>query len=185
VVPVNTTVRPDLDDSPPTRRWSVGKVLAILVVVAIAGFWVYAFSPLAPDTKADGLADRSFVDRANERCKASMAQLNALPRAMDASTPVERAVVVDQANQIVATMVQGLRDDAASASGRDRELLDQWFDDWDTYVANRERFADELRANDASAAFTVPARNGGQITETMDGFSRTNRIIECLVPLDV
>jgi hypothetical protein len=36
-----------------------------------------------------------------------------------------------------------------------------------------------------AAVFTVQGRAGGQITETMDGFSRTNEMIDCLVPLDV
>jgi nitrogen regulatory protein PII-like uncharacterized protein len=182
---VTSTLTPDLDEPRIRRRITVGRVLAIMVVVGLVGFWIYAFSPLAPDQKADGLADDAFVGAANARCKAATQAIDALPAAKDSATPADRAVVVDQGTAIVASMVTELRAQTANATGRDRELLDQWFADWDTYVASRQRYADQLRGNDEGALFTVPARNGGQITETMDGFSRTNSLYDCLVPLDV
>jgi hypothetical protein len=172
-------------DEPLGFRWSVGSVAALLVVAVIAGFWVWAFSPWAPDRKADSLADQTLVADANAHCKAANDRINALPRAMDSPTPAARAEVVDQANVYVADMIAALRQDASGATGRDRELLDQWFADWDIYLERREAYADELRVNVNGAIFTVPARNGGQITETMDGFSRTNDLFDCLVPLDV
>jgi hypothetical protein len=177
--------RPDVDEEPGGFRWSVGSVAAVLVVVAIAAFWVYAFSPWAPDDKADALADKSLVAGANAHCKAAKERIDALPRAMESPTPAARAEVVEQANGYVADMIAALRADAQGATGRDRELLDVWFADWDTYLERRQVYADELRANEDGAVFTVPARNGGQITETMDGFSRTNDLYDCLVPLDV
>jgi hypothetical protein len=176
---------PDVDDEPGGFRWSVGSVLALLVVVAIAAFWVYAFSPWAPDDKADALADKSLVADANAHCKAAKDNIDALPRAMDSHTPAERAEVVEQANTYVADMIAALRADPQGATGRDRELHDVWFADWDTYLERRETYAAELRANDDGAVFTVPARHGGQITETMDGFARTNDLYDCLVPLVV
>ena len=45
----------DADAEPGGFRWGIGSVAALLVVIAIAGFWVYAFSPWAPDRKADAL----------------------------------------------------------------------------------------------------------------------------------
>ena len=158
---------------------------ALAVVVVMIGFWVWAFSPWAPDQKADGLADDSFVPAANAHCKAANERINALPRAMESATPAERSAVVVQANGYVATMIADLRGDTAAATGRDRALLDQWFSDWDVYLQRREAYAAELAVNEDGAVFTVPAREHGQITETMDGFSRTNDLFECLVPLDV
>jgi hypothetical protein len=181
---VTSTIEPDLDE-PRTRRVTLGRVLAITVVIAIVAFWAYAFSPLAPDQKADGLQDDALVANANAHCRAANEQIDALPRAMDSPTPAQRSDVVVQANGYVAEMVDNLRSDAANATGRDRELLDQWFADWDTYLERREVYAQELRTSDEGAVFTVPARNGGQITETMDGFARTNDLYDCLVPLDV
>jgi hypothetical protein len=174
-----------MDDEPGGFRWSVGSVAAIFVVVAIAAFWIYAFSPWAPDDKADELADMSLVADANAHCRMAKERIDALPRAMDAATPAERAAVVEQANVHVADMIGALRSDASGATGRDRELLDQWFADWDTYLERREAYAAELAVNEDGAVFTVPARHGGQITETMDGFARTNELYDCLVPLDV
>ena len=181
---MTSTLTPEVDEAPARRRITVGGVLAIAVVLVIAGFWIYAFSPLAPDDKADALKDKSFVDAASARCVASFAELDALPRAKEADTPQERGAVVAQSNVILSDMVDGLRADGANATGRDRQLLDMWFTDWDAYLQSRADYANALLGGEA-AIFTVPARSGGQITETMDGFSRTNEITDCLVPLDV
>jgi hypothetical protein len=180
---VTSTLEPDLEE-PRRRRPTVGGVLALIVVLAIAGFWVYAFT-IAPDTKADALRDETFTDRLNAHCAVADDQLDALPRAMAADTPTERARSVDASNVVVEDLTVALRDEAADASGRDRELLDQWLADWDTYLDYRQRYADALRSGDEDATFVVPARSGGQITETMDGFSRVNDLYDCLVPLDV
>ncbi|HEX7096517.1 MAG TPA: hypothetical protein VF183_11585 [Acidimicrobiales bacterium] len=171
-------------DGPPARRITAGRVFAAVTLLALAAFWIYAFT-IAPDDKVDGLDDRSFVEDANEICEARFAQLDALPRAQTASTPEERAAVLDQANAIIATLIDELRAAGADAVGRDRELLDLWFGDWDAYLAARERYAQQLRTDPENAVFTVPDRSGGQITLTMDGFARSNRITECYVPLDV
>jgi hypothetical protein len=173
------------DEEPYGFHWSVGSVAAIFVVVAIAAFWIYAFSPWAPDDTADGLSDTTLVANANAHCRSAKEAIDALPRAMDSPTPAERAKVVEQANGHVADMIASLRSDAAGATARDRQLLDQWFTDWDTYLERREAYAAELAVNEDGAVFTVPARHGGQITETMDGFARTNDLYDCLVPLDV
>lgn len=180
---MNSTLTPEVDEQP-HRSITVGRVLALIVIVALLGFWVYAFSPLAPDRKADGLADKSYVEAANARCRASFVELNALPRANVTGSRIERGAVVAQANAIVADLVAGLRADAVDATGRDRELLDNWLADWDDYLESRVEYADALLA-DEPAVFTVPSRPGGQITQTMDGFARINRITDCLVPLDV
>jgi hypothetical protein len=181
---VTSTLSPEVDETPTRRRITLGGVLAIGVVVAMIGFWVYAFSPLAPDTKADALQDTSYVDAASARCRAAFADLDALPRAKDSDTPEERGAVVAESNVIISGLIEGLREDAAGATGRDRELLNMWFADWDAYLGSRVEYADALLGGEA-AVFTVQGRAGGQITETMDGFSRTNEMTDCLVPLDV
>jgi hypothetical protein len=166
------------------RGWTPYRVLALLLVLAFVAFWVWAFSPWAPSRKADGLVDTTYATRANAQCRAAKAQLDALPRAHSAATPAARADIVDSSNITVASMIEELRADTASMVGRDRELLDQWLADWDAYLQSRRDYATELRT-EPDVQFTVPARHGGQITETMDGFSRTNEIFDCLVPLDV
>jgi hypothetical protein len=178
------TVRSLRDDASAPRRPTARRALAGLVVLALIVFWAWAFSPWAPHRKADALSDRGMVPAANAHCRAAKAELATFPPAQDAKTAAERADIVEQSNRTVARLVEQLHADGAAAAGRDRELIDQWLADWDTYLASRQRYVQDLRA-DAGARFTVPARDGGQITETMDGFSRTNRIMDCLVPLDV
>jgi len=180
---VTSTQTPALDDDPP-RRLTFGLVAGLAIFLALVAFWIYAFF-LAPDDKVDALEDRSFVDAANAICEARYAELDALPPAHASATPTDRVAVLDQSNEVVARLVAELREAAAPATGRDRELLDMWLADWDAYLQARLDYADDLRTGDEGALFLVPARHGGQITQTMDGFARTNRITECLVPLDV
>ena len=76
---MTTTIEPELDDTPGGFRWSIGSVAALALIAAMIGFWVWAFSPWAPDQKADGLTQDAFVPAANAHCKAANEQIAALP----------------------------------------------------------------------------------------------------------
>lgn len=164
--------------------WTKQRVIALLVVIALAAFWIWGFSPWAPYNKADGIHDKTFLTHAKADCKTMRDQLAALPTARSSRTANERADVIAQSGPILTTMVAELRRDAAGLTARDATLTTQWIDDWEEYSRNRQAYAAALRL-DTHAQFTVTERNRGQITETMDGFSRVNDLASCLVPLDV
>lgn len=172
----------DLDDGP--RGWTVQRVLGVLVALVIIGFWVWAFSPWAPSEKADGVQDATFLAAARASCATMQSSLQALPMAKDSPTAADRAEVVDRSGPILATMIAELRTASAPLQGRDAELTAQWISDWETYASDRLAYAAALRLN-AAAEFIVSRRGTGQITVTMDGFSRVNDLGSCLVPLDV
>lgn len=172
----------EFDDSP--KGWTVQRVLGALVALVLFGFWVWAFSPWAPNDKADGVKDRTFLETAKRSCGTMQDALDALPRALSASSAAARADVVEQSGPILTAMVAELRSAGASLQGRDAELVTQWLDDWEAYTADRLAYANKLRVDEA-AEFTVTRRGTGQITVTMDGFSRVNDLANCLVPQDV
>ncbi len=164
--------------------WTTQRVLGAAVAVAIAAFWVWGFSPWAPSSKADGIRDKMFLADAKRSCTTMQNSLEALPPARTAASATSRSDVVAQSAPIFAAMIGDLRVSAASLQGRDAVLASQWIDDWQAYARDRQAYAVALRTDDR-ALFTVTRRESGQITVTMDGFSRVNDLASCLVPQDV
>lgn len=174
---------PDPDDDTPIG-WTLPRALGVAVAVALLGFWVWAFSPWAPNDKADGVRDATFLTTARTSCKTMQDGLAALPPARDAKTAAERADVVAATGPVIASMITELRAASSTLDARDRELVDRWLTDWEAYNADRQTYAANLRTDERSEFF-VTRRGTGQITVTMDNFSRVNDLGACLVPMDV
>jgi hypothetical protein len=152
--------------------------------VALFAFWIWAFSPWAPNDKADGITDKAFLEKADASCATMQGALNALPRALETTTATARADVIAKSKAPLESMIAEIRSAASSLQGRDADLVDQWLADWQTYSNDRQAYAVVLRS-DERALFLVTQRGTGQITKTMDGFSRVNDLPNCLVPTDV
>ena len=164
--------------------WTTQRVLGAAVAVAIAAFWVWGFSPWAPSNKADGISDKAFLADAERSCRTMQDSLEALPPARTATSATSRSDVVAQSAPIFAAMIEELRMSATTLQDRDAVVANRWIDDWQAYARDRQAYAVALRT-DERALFTVTRRESGQITVTMDGFSRVNDLASCLVPQDV
>jgi hypothetical protein len=168
------------DDSPRTR---FGLIFAVVVVVGTVGMWIYLFLIADPGVP-DQLEDEAFTVDGQDICHAAIEQIDDLPPAREAESPQDRAPVVAEANGILTEMVADLRD-IAPTEGTDGRVTRLWLEDWDTYIGDRERYADAL-ADGEEAELLVTARDtGGQITETIDHFAEINDMEDCAVPLDV
>jgi hypothetical protein len=175
-------------DQPETlapRRWGPTRVLVTLVVVAMVSMWVYvlylAFGPGRQDPP-DRLDDPTFSMAAQERCREALRTVATLPDAVDTASASDRAAVIDQANQTFAAMLDDL--DRLAPSGEDGELVRAWLADWRTYLADREAYATELRA-DPEARLLVSPKDNQQVTEYLDAFAGDNHMTACATPLDV
>ena len=73
---------------------------------------------------------------------------------------------------------------AVPVSGDDADIVEQWLDDWETFLDDRRAHAERLLAGE-DAELLVTARAGRQITATGDNFARVNRAPSCVTPLDV
>lgn len=156
-------------------------MLALLTVAGVIGLWGYLLLVADPDTP-DELEGTAFPGQAQEVCAEARALVDALPPALDADSPADRAVAVGEANGILTEMVADLRS-IAPTEGRDGRLTGLWLADWDTYLADRVEFADALAAGE-DAELLVTSRGTGQITVTLDNFARVNDMPDCQVPLD-
>jgi hypothetical protein len=171
---------------------TIGRVVATATVVFLCGFWVWAFSPWAPDDNPDRLEDRAFAEAAEARCAATLDRIDAIPSAREADTPAERADQVEAGTLEVETLVADLGELATQVEiPAERELIADWFVDWDHYIADRWSHVETLRdadsaTSDRDLAFVLnPSPDGDVYTERLDGFARVNGMDSCVIPGDV
>ena len=163
------------------RRWNAGRLLIVGVVVALVGFWIYAFSGLARRDHPDTLDDPAFAAAAEPQCADAVDAITKLPPR--SATASERATTLDEATGILEQLVGDLRADAPDTTSRDGKLVSAWLADWETYLDDRRAFADELR-DDPEARFLVTARAGRQVTEPIEAFASVNDMASCATPGD-
>jgi hypothetical protein len=165
----------------PGRLWA--KVLAGLFLLATLGFWTWLIL-LAPDQEPpDQLDDPAFAVAAEDICAAAQDDVEALPTAREADSPEERSTQITTSTAVLQQMVDDLAVEAPTA-GRDGEMVAEWLGDWDTYLGDRARYAEQLAAGD-DVQFQLTAKEGDQVTEAVDGFAEANDMPSCSTPLDV
>ena len=174
---------PTTDASP--RRWTSGRVLVILAVVAMVSMWAYVlYLAIGPGRKPppDQLADPTFGQEAQAVCEATHDQVAGLPPAIEARTAPERAAIVEEANARFSAMVDEVA--ALAPPGEDGDVVAEWIADWRTYLEDRGAYADALRT-DPDARLYVTARDREQVTEYIDAFAADNHMPACATPIDV
>ncbi len=182
--------RPATDDGldpgrpPRSARRTIGWVAAGTFVVATFAMWLYAFFLFDPGLKVDELADRTFPTAAEPICAAAGARLDQLPPANTAKDALERADVVDQADEILRGMLDQLRSVAPTGDDRVSKGISMWIDDWETYLQDRVEYAAQLR-QDPDTRFTETVKANRQISRAIDGFAEVNRMDSCVTPGDV
>jgi hypothetical protein len=178
-----TDRRPELDDTDAKSRWTPTGIALIVAVIAIIAMWAYILGRWRNREGPTTLVDLTYSERAERLRAAARARIDELPPAATASTPQERAEVLNDANEIVAGLVADLHE-VEPLVAADQQYVDQWMADWDSYLASRRAYASIL-ASGRDDRFTVEAENGHPITQRMDGFADLNDMPSCFVPLDV
>ncbi len=172
-------------DARPGRRWTAGRLLVLVLIVAMVTMWGYvlylAFGP-GRQAPPDRLDDPAFAVAAQARCSAALDDVAVLPRAVATATADERAEVVGTANEIFASMLDDL--ETLAPGGEDGELVRAWLADWHTYLGDRQAYVVALRS-DPAAQLLVSAKDREQITEFLDAFAADNQMIACATPIDV
>jgi hypothetical protein len=157
-------------------------VAAVVLLVAMWGYVVYlAFGP-GRQAPPDRLSDPTFATEAQAICEAAHAEVDQLPRAIEASDATQRADVIAEANARFTEMVDDL--EAIAPGGEDGEIVTKWLADWRVYLEDRADYAEALR-RDPDAQLVVTAKDREQITEYIDAFSADNKMITCATPIDV
>lgn len=167
------------------RRWTTGRLLATLAVVGMVAMWGYViYLALGPGRQdpPDRLDDPGFGAAAQIRCSAALDAVDDLPDAIQATDPLDRADVVEQANDELTAMVDDLTQ--LAPSGEDGELVAKWLADWRTYLVDRADYVDALRTEE-DPRLLVSTRDNDQITKFIDAFAADNDMPACGTPIDV
>ena len=172
-------------DEPLAMTWTLGRVLAIVVGLALVVFWAWIFTGGPRRPNPDRLEDRAWVETAVDRCQRMLDELDEIPSAAATPTHQERAVHVREANAVIASMVDDLERSAPTAD-QDRDVLDPWFGDWRVYLGDRATYADRVAA-DPGATFQVTENEdlGRGVDDTITTFADVNDMPECRPPGDV
>lgn len=182
-LPVPTPLPEAEVEEPLSMSWSIGRVLAVMAMVAMAIFWAVIFLGIPRQENPDRLDDRAFVERTIVRCDALLADLADLPNGSFIDDPVERADVLDQATDRVEAMVEEIESDAPG--GDDARSITGWLADWRTYVENRRDYARRLRV-DPEARFLLDQSLGGDsVDKPIEIFADVNDMPTCATPGDV
>jgi hypothetical protein len=162
-----------------------GRVLATVTVVLLVAMWGYvlylAFGP-GREAPPDRLAEPTFATEAQAICEAAHADVDQLPRAVDAESAAQRATIVQQANARFEAMLDDLAE--IVPTGEDGTIVEAWLADWRTYLGDRQDYAVALQT-DPDAQLLVTAKDREQVTEYIDAFSADNKMIACATPIDV
>lgn len=173
----------------PRRRWTAGRVAALLVVLGLVSMWGYvvylAFGP-GRQPPVDRLDDPAFAEAGEARCAEALDVIDALPVASASHTASQRADVLDQANVVYRAMLDDLEDlERLAPAGDQRQRASEWLADWRTYLGDREAYATALRTDpDARLLVSEKSGEGRQITGWIDEFANANRMPSCVSPTD-
>lgn len=165
----------------------LGRTLILLAVAGLAAFWVWALF-FASKEAINKIGDEQWAERAESICQSAQSQRETLrdERVIDADDPAmlaERAAIVDQATDIVETML----DDVVAVPPHDDKglaIVPQWEADYRTYLENRRAFTERLRTG-ANEPFTETAVDGIPISEKLEQFAGDNEMPSCAPPRDV
>src|SRR4051812_4236624 len=121
------------------RPISAGRVLTVMAVLGLVGFWVWILSGAPKRDNPDRMADRRYVAAIDSRCRAAVKAIDDLPPAVDSKTPSARAAVVDQATTILDRLVDRIEADAPKTKD-DAVRVGGWVRDWRLYLHNRRDY---------------------------------------------
>ncbi len=170
-----------------SRHVSGWRVAVGVVIVAFAGFWIWALF-FASKEAVNRIGDRGWAERAQAICtEANLERENLADyRVVDESDPamlVERGNLIDRVTDVIERML----DDVVAVQPKDEKgqaIVPLWEADYRTYLANRRDFADELRAGH-NEAFRETAVDGIPISDKLEVFAGDNDMPACAPPHDL
>lgn len=158
---------------------------AVLGFLGLAGFWIWAFSPLPERGHPDNLDIPEFSEPAEQLCLDAKAGLDELEKVWTIDTPEQLGIQVGAATEILVPMVAELRNlSPLVLDQEDRRIVNLWLNDWEVYLADRRRFEAKLIQGE-KAVFTYTARDGVRIADMVDRFAEVNSMANCATPTDI
>jgi hypothetical protein len=149
--------------------------------------WVYAFF-FASKEAVNKIGDEAWTRRAEARCQLAEQERIALADYRLINDPetgglAARAELVDNATDTLTRMLDDLRA-TTPTDAKGQALIPIWLADYDTYIADRRAYADQLRRGDNSP-FSESTFEGLPLAERIATFAGDNRMPNCSPPIDL
>lgn len=175
--------------STPGRPWyksPLGLLKAAGIGLALSSFgvWGYAYSGRADRPTPDLLTEAAFPTAAERICATAVADIAAMPQALDAKDNADRA---DQVRTSTARFEQMIDELEAAVSGTPRDVAIEkaWLDDWRVVVADRYRYADAVADNPAAPYYMTDTGVNERLDRRVTRLATTNNMLSCSYPEDV
>ena len=178
---------PDVGESPPIRRgpwWWTSRALAATAITASFAIWVYAYSGLADRPTPDLLDDPAFAAAAEPVCAAAVADVDAMPGALDALDGADRAAQVRSSTDRFAAMVDDL-EALVGGTARDEQILTDWLADWRVLLDDRYRYADEVAVDGNARYYQSDLGVNERLDRRLTRLATINGMPSCSTPTDV
>ena len=173
-------------DAPP-RRWTGGRVLVIVVVVAMVAMWGYvlylAFGP-GRQPPPDRLADPALrAARPKAVCEGALAEVATLPPAVEAADG-RASEPRSWPRPTIASPPWSTTSSRWPPTARTGRSWRSGSPTGAPTSATGSAYADALRT-DPEARLYVTAKDREQVTEYIDAFAADNHMPACGTPIDV
>lgn len=178
---------PTTEHEVPTWRRRLARSAVLFFLLGMAVLWTYVLF-LAPREGVNRFEDRAWAAQAEAICLDAEEQrfLLADYRRLDsggADLIVERADIIDQATDIIDDMVDSLAVDLPT-DAKGQAIVPMWIEEYRTYIADRRRYADELRTTGENLPF-YETMSEVPISERLATFAADNEMPTCSPPFDL
>jgi hypothetical protein len=165
----------------------LARFAVITACVFIGAMWVYAFL-FASRESINKINDAQWAQRSQVRCQQAATERTALTDftridEKDASTLLQRAIIVDKATDTLEAMVSDIAKDTPS-DAKGQALVPMWIADYRTYIEDRRDYTEDLRAG-RLPTFAETKVDGVPISERIGKFARENKMRACQPPFDL
>lgn len=171
-----------------TGGWTgarVARTVAVMIVLGLALMWIYVLFIANPESTSDKLNSDAFSKAAQPVCKSTVETLGRLGVVnKPASSPQERATLVDTADAELQKMVQQLRT-LVPPPGDDATAVGKWLDDWDQWLRDRAAWSERLHRGEDAPFLEKQRSTGEPNSKALDDFALINSMPSCATPAGV
>lgn len=182
------------DTVPPTDQSAIapwrrrlGRSAVALFLVGMAALWTYVLF-LAPRDGVNRFEDRGWAAAAEQICldaEQSRFELADYRRLDTGGADLirERADIIDSATDTLDSMVDRLEVTLPS-DAKGQAIVPMWIDEYRTYIADRRRYAADLRSTGENLPF-YETMSEVPISERLATFAADNEMPTCSPPMDL
>ena len=164
---------------------SVGRVLGILVFLALIVFWIYVFANRSSVAHPDEFDDPTWLAAAESVCAERQAAIAELPNAASVSGAVERGELVALGTLELEDMVEDLHELGLPTDTQGAETVPKWLADYEIFLQDRRDWSDILLTGEDPPFLISGNANEVRVTDQLRTFAEVNDMPSCAPSGDV